>query len=190
MPWTRTIKLLSTRKYRGTSATVLETHWGSWKRHACRVAIATMATIFEPECRVPDNNSSKICHVRPSSRVVTDVEQPCEHLKRLRTPMKNETRLHPKSKQVSGHCCATTAKPAPPLGVTSHRATMDATPQLTKAEATLYRSCVGALMHYVLDRADTQLEDSILGSCLRAPTTGSMEALRIATRYLLRTRDT
>ena len=49
---------------------------------------------------------------------------------------------------------------------------MDATPLLTADDTRLYRSCVGALMYYVLDRADAQLEVNILGSQLRAPTTG------------------
>ena len=44
-------------------------------------------------------------------------------------------------------------------------------------------------MYDVLDRADAQLEVGILGSCLRAPTTGAMEALRKVTVYLLGTKD-
>ena len=69
------------------------------------------------------------------------------------------------------------------------RATMDAAPLLTTDDTRLCGSCVGALMYYVLDRADAQLEVSILGSCLRAPTTGAMEALRRVIRYLLGTQD-
>ena len=46
--------------------------------------------------------------------------------------------------------------------------TMDATPPLTTDDTRLYRSSVGALVYYVLDRADAQLEASILGSCLRS----------------------
>ena len=57
---------------------------------------------------------------------------------------------------------------------------MEATPVLKDDETRVYRSCVGALMHYVLDRADARLEVSILGSNLRALTTGAMEALRTA----------
>ena len=71
----------------------------------------------------------------------------------------------------------------------SHRARMDATPLLATDDARLYRSCVGAIMYYVLDRTDAQLEVSIFGSSLRAPTTGAMEALRSVTRYLLGTQD-
>ena len=66
---------------------------------------------------------------------------------------------------------------------------MDATPVLTDDETRVYRSCVGALMYDVLDRADAQLGVGILGSYLRAPTTGAMEALRRVTGYLLGTRD-
>ena len=66
---------------------------------------------------------------------------------------------------------------------------MDATPLLTADDTRLSRSCVGALMYYVLDRADAQLEVSTHGSYLRAPTSGAMEALRRVTRYLLGTQD-
>ena len=66
---------------------------------------------------------------------------------------------------------------------------MDATPLWTADDARLYRSCVGALMYHVLDRADAQLEVSILGTYLRAPTSGAMEALRRVTRYLLGTQN-
>ena len=62
---------------------------------------------------------------------------------------------------------------------------MDATPLLTDAETTRCRSCVDAPMHYVLDRADAQLEVSILGSYLRASHDRTMEALRRVTRDLL-----
>ena len=94
--------------------------------------------------------------------------------------------------QISGICCepiGTGAKTGPTPGVLSHRTTMDATPLLTADDTRLYRSCVGALMYYVLDRADAQLEVSILGSSLRAPTSGAMEALRSVTRYLLGTQN-
>ena len=57
-----------------------------------------------------------------------------------------------------------------------------AAPLLTADDARLYRSCVGALMYFVLDRADAQLEVSILGTCLRAPTSGAMVALRRVVR--------
>ena len=53
----------------------------------------------------------------------------------------------------------------------------------------MYRSCLGALLHHVLDRADAQLEVSTLGSYSRTPTTGAMEALRRVTKYLLGTKD-
>ena len=57
--------------------------------------------------------------------------QPYEHLKQLRTPLKNETRLQPNNKyldSVAQQLGLTTAKPAPSPGATSHGATMDATP--------------------------------------------------------------
>ena len=71
----------------------------------------------------------------------------------------------------------------------THRATNDATPLLTIDDTRLYRSCVGALMYYLSDRADAQLEGSILGSSLRAPTTGAMEAMRRVTVYVLGKHD-
>ena len=66
---------------------------------------------------------------------------------------------------------------------------MDAAPLLTADDTRLDGSCVGALMYYVLDRADAQLEVSMLGSYLRAPSSGAMEALRRVTRYLQGTQD-
>ena len=106
--------------------------------------------------------------------------------------MTGETRTQPNPKHlefVANQLGLTGAKTRPTPGVLSHRATMDATPLLTADDARLYRSCVGALMCYVLDRADAQLEVSILGTYLRAPTSGTMEALRRVTRYLLGTQN-
>ena len=112
----------------------------------------------------------------------------CEHLKRLRTPMKDEMRLQPNTKyleSVADQLGLTGTKPRPTPGVPTHRAKVDATPFLTDDETRVYRSCVGALKNCVLDRADVQLEVSILGSYMKAPTTGAKEALRKVTRYLL-----
>ena len=53
----------------------------------------------------------------------------------------------------------TGAKTRPTPGVLRHRATLDATPLLTTDDTRLYRSCLGALMYYLLDRADAQLEN-------------------------------
>ena len=116
--------------------------------------------------------------------------KPYEHLKRLRLPMTGETRIQPKPEHlefVADQLGLTSAKTRPIPGVQSHRATMDATPLLTADDARLYRSCVGALMDCVLDRADAQLGVSSLETYLRAPTSGAMEALRSLTRYLLGT---
>ena len=60
----------------------------------------------------------------------------------------------------------TGAKTRPTPGELTHRAAMDAAPPLTTDDTR--RSCVGALICDVLDRADAQLEVSILGSYLRA----------------------
>ena len=81
----------------------------------------------------------------------------------------------------------TGAKTRPTPGVLTHRATMDATHLLTADVTRLCRSCVGALVYHVLDRADAQLEVSIL--VLASPTTGAMGASRRVTRYLLGTQD-
>ena len=113
---------------------------------------------------------------------------PYEHLKRLRIPMTDETRIQPYAQyleSVAYQLGLSGANTRPTPGVLTHRATMDATPLLTTDGTRLYRSCVGALLYYVLARADAQLE----GSYLRAPTAGAMEALRRVTRYLLGARD-
>ena len=106
--------------------------------------------------------------------------------------MKDETRLQSTTKyleSVADQLGLTGAKPRSSPGVPTHRAMIDATSALTNDETRVYRSCVGALTYYVLDQADAQLEVSLLGSYLRAPTTGAMEALRRVTRYLLGTKD-
>ena len=107
-------------------------------------------------------------------------------------PMTGETRIQPNPKHlefVANLLGPTSAKTKPTPGVLSHRSTMDATLFLTADDVRLYRSCVGALMYYVLDRADPQLEVSIIGTYLRDPTSGAMEALRRVTRYLLGTKN-
>ena len=83
----------------------------------------------------------------------------------------------------------TNAKTRPTPGALKHRVIVDATPLWTADDTRLYRSCAGALMYYVLDRADAQLEVNILRSYLRAPPSGAMEALRRVTRYSLGTQD-
>ena len=60
---------------------------------------------------------------------------------------------------------------------------------LDPAENTVYRQCVGGLLHNTQDRADAQDEVSILGSMLGKPTQGSMIALKRVPRYLKGTRD-
>ena len=82
--------------------------------------------------------------------------KPYEHLKRLRLPMIGETRVQPNPKHldfVATQLGLTGAKTRPTAGVLSYRATMDATPLLTADDARVYRSCVCALMYYLLDRA-------------------------------------
>ena len=70
------------------------------------------------------------------------------------------------------------------MGVLTHRATMDATPLLTADDTRV--SIDRVLVNHVLDRADSQSEVSIVGSYLRAPTSGTRGiALRRQTRYWL-----
>ena len=94
--------------------------------------------------------------------------KPYEHLKRLRRPMKDDTRP-----------CGTST------GVDGGETVPDS--WSADAQTQVYRSSVGALMYYVLGQADAQLEVSILDSYLRASTRGATEALRRVTRYLLGT---
>ena len=128
---------------------------------------------------------------RLTSKVVTDVSwENRKNISRdLQTPMRDETRIQPNNKYPESAAdqlgLMMGAKTRPTPGVLTHRATMGATPLLTSEDTRLYRSCVGALVYYVLDRADAQLEVSILGSYSRSPTTGAMEALRRVTRCLL-----
>ena len=101
-----------------------------------------------------------------------ELRKPYEHLKRLRIPMTDETRIQLDTKyleSVAYQLELTCAKTRPTPGVLTHRAKVDATLLLTADDTRLYRSCVGALMYYVLDRADAQLEVSTHGSYLRAP---------------------
>ena len=120
-----------------------------------------------------------------------EMGKPHEHFKRLRIPMTDETRIQPNTKYLGSvaHVGLPGVETRPTPGVLTHRSTIDATLLLTTDDTRLYRSCVGALMYYVSDRADAQLEVSILGSYLRAPTTGAMEALWRVTRYLPGTQD-
>ena len=95
--------------------------------------------------------------------------------------MTDETRIQLNAKyleSVANQLELAGAKTRPTPGALTHRATRDATLLQTTDDTRLYRACVGALMYYVLDRSDAQLEVSILASYQRAPTTGAMEALR------------
>ena len=113
-----------------------------------------------------------------------ELGKPYEHLKRLRMPMTDETRIQPNTKYleaVSYHLGLTGAVTTDAWCVVmTHRPTMDATPLLTATDLRLYRSFVGAFMYHMLNRTDAQLEGSSLGSYLRDPTNGAMEALRRA----------
>ena len=102
-----------------------------------------------------------------------ELGKPYEHLKRLRMPMTDETRIQPNTKYleaVSYHLGQTGAMTTDDWCVVmTHRPTMDATPLLTANDIRLYRSFVGAFMYHMLNRADAQLEVSSLASYLRAP---------------------
>ena len=87
-----------------------------------------------------------------------------ERLKRLRflTGEHEYNQIRNTWNFVANQLGLTGMKTRPTPGVLSHLATMDATPVLIADDARLHRSCVGALMCHVLDRADAQLEVSIL----------------------------
>ena len=81
-------------------------------------------------------------------------EKPCEHLKRLRIPMTDGTRIQPNAKyleSVAYQLGLTDATRRPTRGVLTHRATMDATTLLTIDDShVLAHSCVTCwieLMH-------------------------------------------
>ena len=54
----------------------------------------------------------------------------------------------------------------PTPSVPAHKEKFTTGQILSSAETTVYRQCVGGLLHYTQDRADAQYEVSILGSML------------------------
>ena len=80
------------------------------------------------------------------------------------------------------------AKDVPTPSVFAHKERLMTGELCSPAWTTVYRQCVGGLLHYTQDRADAQYEVSILGSMLGKPTRGSMIALKGVTRYLKGTR--
>ncbi|CAK0870594.1 unnamed protein product [Prorocentrum cordatum] len=115
-----------------------------------------------------------------------------EHLKRLRTRYEHGTELQANPKYLD-YVVETLnlggSNTAPTPGVPAHKALMGSTPTLSQQQAGVYRSCVGALMYYVQDRADCQCEVSLLGRMLSGPTVGAFTALKRLVRYLLGTRN-
>ena len=71
------------------------------------------------------------------------------------------------------------------VGAPAHKALMGSTALLGQEQASVYRTCVGALMYYMSDRADGQYEVSLLGRMLSAPTAGALAALKRLVRYLM-----
>ena len=55
-------------------------------------------------------------------------------------------------------CYDDDAASVPTPGVAAHRTAMAVSPQLAADKAATCRSCVGALLYYVQDRADAQFE--------------------------------
>ena len=80
------------------------------------------------------------------------------------------------------------AKPATSLGVPGNRRRNEDDQKLEVESAGKYRTCVGCLMFYALDRADIQCEVSLVGSGLREPTERDMQALKRIVRYLIGTK--
>ena len=71
---------------------------------------------------------------------------------------------------------ASNSAPAP--GAPAPEALMGSTSLLGPEQASVYRSCAGALMYFAQDRADAQYAVSLLGRMLSGPTTGSFAALK------------
>ena len=58
----------------------------------------------------------------------------------------------------------------PTPSVLAHKEQLMTGELLEPSETTVYRQCVGGLLHYTQDTADAQFEVSILGSMLGKPT--------------------
>jgi len=81
------------------------------------------------------------------------------------------------------------AKPVPTPGVPTHREPTEDETYLDPEKHTLYRSALGCVLYYVHDRADAQVEASICGGALQAPTERHLVALKRMVRYLKGTSD-
>ena len=115
-----------------------------------------------------------------------------EHLKRVRVREEGYTMISPNIRYwdyVVKLLGLEGAKPVPTPGVASHRIAMSCSTPLTAEESAKYRSSVGALLYYALDREDVQYEVSCLGMCIKEPTEAGMCALKRVVRYLLGTKN-
>ena len=110
-----------------------------------------------------------------------------EHLKRVRVREEGYTMISPNVRYldyVVKLLGLEGAKPVPTPGVASHRTAMSCSEESAK-----YRSSVGALLYYALDREDVQYEISCLGTCTKEPTEAGMCALKRVVRYLPGTKN-
>ena len=111
----------------------------------------------------------------------TSVGLAYKHLKRVRVRQEGYTTVSPNVRcldSVLKLLGLEGAKPVPTPGVASHRIAMNCSTPLTAEESAKYRSSVGALLYYALDREDVQYEISCLGTCIKDPTEAGMCALK------------
>ena len=86
-------------------------------------------------------------------------------------------------------CSSSDANNAPTAAVPGDKTLLGDTPELKPPEASLYCSCVGALLYYPHDRADRQYEVSLLGRVMGCPTEGGLTVLKRLSRYFKGTCD-
>ena len=90
-----------------------------------------------------------------------------DHLKRFRKKFNGVTTIESNPKNLDAVLELLglgSAKNVPTPSVPAHKEKLMTGELLESAEITMYRQCVGGLLYYTQDRADTQYEVSILGS--------------------------
>ena len=117
-----------------------------------------------------------------------------QHLKRTRVRHTTHTEIRPNPKyveKVREQLGMTTCNPAPTPSVEAHRAErgQPGDEPLGVDGHKLFRTCVGSLAYFALDRDDVQYEVNMLAQDLAAPTASSMKRLKRLVRYLSGTMD-
>ena len=114
------------------------------------------------------------------------------HLKRFRLRTNDVTYLWPNLKYLDNTLQLMNmqnAKPAATPSVMNFSDKLKDSPLLDESDVQVYRSALGSMIFYGLDREDVQGEINILGAYLQHPTAACMAALKRVLRYLLGTRD-